>query len=238
MLRLGRRSRTALAGAGLTAFALAYATTPLVAQGDRPPLVGDLPAARAAAPALVPPPAVVPRRDPFAGPPEPSASGIPGPNAPAPTIPTLPPLPALPAALGVLPPNVGAAGMPVPTNDAGAARPPANGIGSASIPPDGARVTAVITGAHARAIVAEPNGTRVVAVGDLVADVRVTAIDTAGVHLANGTTLAVAPAAAPVSPVAPVVPLPPFPSPPVLLHVPPVPPRMLPAPLPAGGPLP
>ena len=191
MLALGPRSRGALVAGALAAFALAYATTPLVAHGASAPL--DL----ATAPAVAPPAptpfvAVLPRRDPFAGAPDPGASTRAAalvPPPPAGTIPSLPSPPTIPGALGPLPSSGGVtlfspsagAGLVVP--DIGPMR---------DVPPGGAaRVTAIVSGAHAYALVEERGGTRVVAAGDPVDGDRVAAIDAAGVHLARGTTLAV-----------------------------------------------
>jgi hypothetical protein len=171
MLRLSPRKRGALATAGLTAFALAYATTPLVASDDTTTLPAETALPFAATPTVAPLAVVSPRRDPFAGMPEAQPSAAP--TTPPTTIPTLPPLPALP-------PNIGAGFGPPPT--------------------DAVRVTALITGAHPSAIVEDRHGTRVVAVGDLVAGDRVIAIDAAGVRLARGTVYSLSPAGPPESP--------------------------------------
>ncbi len=174
MFALGPRSRAALAAGGIAAFALAFATTPLVAPSAAAPPLADA-APPLAAPAPAAPPAELPRRDPFAGPPDPPASRPPAPVPAA--IPTLPPLPAFPGAIGPLPPNAGALGGPLPAGGHGAAA--------------GARVTAVVTGPHPYALIEDSSGTRVVAPGDTVAGERVTAIDAAGVHLTHGAALSV-----------------------------------------------
>lgn len=184
MLRLGRHSRGALAAAGLSAFALAYATTPLLAGDDAALLAADPPLVRAVTPAPVPAIALAPRRDPFAG--MPQAPGSPAPNAAPATaaIPALPPLPRLPSwsGVGLLPPNAGAVlGAP---------------------PRDGVRITALITGARASAIAEDGDGTRVVTLGDILGGDRITAIDTAGVHVTGGTTYPIAPAAGSTRPLA------------------------------------
>lgn len=187
MLRLGRRSRGALAAAGLSALALAYATTPLLAGDDAAPLAADPPPVRAVTPAPVPAVALAPRRDPFAGIPE--APGSPAPNA-APAIPTLPPLarsPSWSSIPGAIAPIPGIGGL-LPPN----ARP---ALGAP--PRDGVRITALITGARASAIVEERNGTRVVTLGDVLGGDRITAIDAAGIHVARGTTYPIAPAVQP-----------------------------------------
>jgi hypothetical protein len=225
MLRLGPRSRAALAVAGLTAFALAYAATPLVAGEDVTPLAIDSPVLLTLKPAPAPSIAVAavvaiaPRRDPFAGIPEahdanPVPNAAPGAGQPA-AIPTLPPLPSLPAllgAIGVLPANAGA------------------GLGPPSEP---VRVTAVITGTHPSAIVEDRNGTRIVTLGDLVGDDHVDAIDAAGVHVAHGTVYPVSPAGQP-TPLPPVWTLP-MPARPVAARPLPTNPASSPQPIPSGG---
>ncbi|MEA2664009.1 MAG: hypothetical protein QOI11_953 [Candidatus Eremiobacteraeota bacterium] len=185
MLRLGPRSRGALAAAGLTAFALAYVTTPLAAGSDSPPPVADPLPVRAVTPPPAPAIAValVPRRDPFAGVPQAhgrAAPSAPPATAPIPTLPPLPPLPPIPGVIGLLPSNAGAALGP----------PPSGGV----------RVTALTTGAHASALVEDRSGTRIVKAGDILAGGRITAIDAAGVHVGHGTTYPVAPAGQLLSP--------------------------------------
>jgi hypothetical protein len=182
VLRLGPRSRGALAAAGLTAFALAYVTTPLAAGSDSPPPVADTLPVRAVTPSPAPAIAValVPRRDPFAGIPE--AHGSAAPSAPPATapIPTLPPLPPTPGVIRLPPSNAGPAlGLP---------------------PSGGVRVTALTTGAHASALVEDRSGTRIVKAGDILAGDRITAIDAAGVHVGHATTYPVTPAGQPLSP--------------------------------------
>ncbi len=219
MLRLGPRSRGALAVAGLTAFASAYAATPLVAGEVVAPLAIDPPVSLSLkpAPARSIAAAITPRRDPFAGIPEalgasPVPNAAPGAGQPA-AVPTLPPLPSLPAlpdaigAIGVLPANAGA-GLGLP-------------------PSEPLRVTAVITGAHPSAIVEDRNGTRLVTVGDAVGDDHVDAIDAAGVHAAHGTVYPVSPAGQP--PLSPVRTRP-MPARPV-----PANPASSPQPIPSGG---
>ncbi len=192
MLRLGPRKRAALATAGLTAFALAYATTPLVASDDTAILPAETTVPFAATPTVAPLAVVLPHRDPFAGMPEAQPSTAP--SAPSTTMPMVPPPPTLPPLpippLPALPP--GAVGE-LPSGAIGPL-PPNIGAGVGLPPTDGVRVTALITGARASAIVEDRNGTRVVAVGDLVAGDRVTAIDAAGVHLARGTVHPLSPA--------------------------------------------
>lgn len=93
--------------------------------------------------------------------------------------PALPQLPAIPAAIGALPPNLRASSTAV-------------------------RVTAIVTGAHASALVEEGDTVRLVAPGDAFNDDRVAAIDGEGVHLARGGTLRVTPAISlPLMPTAP-----------------------------------
>lgn len=102
---------------------------------------------------------------------DPFAGGAPSAKTtPAPAMPAMPPLPSIPAAIGALPPNLRAASA-------------------------GARVTAVVTGAHPSALVEEGDAVRLLAPGDAFHDDRVAAIDAAGVHLAHGGTLRVTPAA-------------------------------------------
>lgn len=193
MLRLGRRSRGALAAAGLSAFALAYATTPLLAGGDRAPLAAEPPPVPAATPAPGPAVAVSPRRDPFAGMPEAPASLAPNAAPPTVAIPTLPPLPRLPS------------WSPTPGTIAaipGIARllPPNAGAALGALPRDGVRVTALITGTRPSAIVEDQSGTRVVTLGDVLGGDRISAIDAAGIHVARGTIYPIAPAAQPAQP--------------------------------------
>lgn len=220
MLRLGPRSRGALAAAGLTAFALAYATTPLLAGDNGTPLAAETPLVRTVTPVSVSAAAVSPRRDPFAGIPEPQGTAAPSAAAaaPAPTLPPLPSLPTIPGAIGILPPNAGAALGPPPRDDV--------------------RVTALVTGAHASAIVEERGKIRVVTLGDDLAGERVTAIDAAGVHVTDGTTYHIAPASQPLPmTVQPLAPPPSFPLPPAAALGPALGrPHLSPQSLPSGGP--
>ncbi|MBV8644918.1 MAG: hypothetical protein JO225_13515 [Candidatus Eremiobacteraeota bacterium] len=190
MLALGRRSRTVLAALSLASFGGAFALMPLGARGA----AGDGPAAvvlATPAPPVQREAAVVPSRDPFAGP-DPAKSA-----APSSTIAALPTVP------GALPPNLGAQGGPLPA------------------PPPLARVTAIATGAHPSALVEEAGNVRLIGLGDKLAGASVDAIDAAGVHLSDHTTLGLdsAPARAAPAPLPSRVP----PSPPPAF-VPPSPP--------------
>ena len=181
MLALGRRSRTVLAALSLASFGGAFALMPLGARGA----AGDGPAAvilATPAPPVQREAAVVPSRDPFAGP-DPAKSAAPSST-----------LAALPSVPGPLPPNLGAQGGQVP-----------------GPPPPLARVTAIATGAHPSALVEEAGNVRLIGLGDKLAGASVDAIDASGVHLSDHTTLGLdgAPARAPaaLTPV-PVAPLP------------------------------
>lgn len=179
MIALGRSSRSALAGVALIAFAAALATTPRPARGaaDAPKVdAGVLPERRTVAPrsasAAVPLAArVVPHRDPFAG----GSARVQRTIATAPsalaavdTRPQLPPMPVAPPAAAAVAPAA-----PAP------------------------RVMAIVTGSRPRALLDEAGTTRIVTVGDVVADEHVSSIGIDGVHLANGSTLPVTPYLAP-----------------------------------------
>ena len=178
MLALGRRSRTVLAALSLASFGGAFALMPLGARGA----AGDGPAAvilATPAPPVQREAAVVPSRDPFAGP-DPAKSA-----APSSAIAALPSVP------GPLPPNLGAQGGQVP-----------------GPPPPLARVTAIATGAHPSALVEEAGNVRLIGLGDKLAGASVDAIDASGVHLSDHTTLGLDSAPARAAPAPAALPLP------------------------------
>ena len=111
------------------------------------------------------PAVVLPRRDPFAGGEPPAPGEAPSPVA-APG----------PSALVPLPPNAGAGGVPFPFGG------------------DSVHLRAVITGARPFALVEDGGATRLVTLGDALAGDAIAAITVAGVRLAHGRTIAVAPA--------------------------------------------
>jgi hypothetical protein len=154
-------SRALLALAGIIALAAAFAGTPLIARGGASavPLV----AARAADPSFAPAgAATVPNRDPFAGGDD-ELRATPAARA------SLPPIPSIPSALAALPPNAGAAGV--------------------EFAAPGPRLAAVATGSHPYALVTDGASIRIVSVGEPLAGSVVTAIDGAGLRLADGTRL-------------------------------------------------
>ena len=168
MFQLDPISRGLLASAALACFAGAFVSTPIVARSASAPTIPPMlsvirePVRSSAEP-------IAPHRDPFAGSP---------PLRRAATVPTkiagpVLPVPAIPGALMPLPPNAGAAGTAV-------AR------------PDAARVMAIISGRRPLALVDRAGTSEVIRVGDRLDGDAVVAIDSSGVHLAGGTTLAVA----------------------------------------------
>jgi hypothetical protein len=172
---LGRRSRAALAVAAFGSFAGAYVTTPIAPGTAKPagPLVQPL-----ATPPPTPTPStvVIPHRDPFAG--EPTPETAPRPVSAEPTTSTG----ALPRTLLPLPPNAGA--PPEAFSLGSPPQPPPPTTPSAPTIP--VRVTAVITGAHPYALIDEGETTRLVTLGDRVADDSVAAISSLGIRLSNG----------------------------------------------------
>ena len=168
MFQLDPVSRALLASAALACFAGAFVTTPIVARSASartiPPMHAEIrePARATAEP-------IFPRRDPFAGaPPLRHAAALNTKIAAA-----LLPVPSIPSALMALPPNAGAAGTPVSL-------------------PTAARVTAIISGRKPLALVDRAGTSDIIRVGDRLDGDVVVAIDSSGVHLARGTTLAVA----------------------------------------------
>jgi hypothetical protein len=69
------------------------------------------------------------------------------------------------------------------------APPPTPPVPSAGV----TRVTALVTGEHASAVLEENGRTRIVVPGDTIEGMRVVTVDVAGVHLADGVTLPVVP---------------------------------------------
>jgi hypothetical protein len=172
MFALRRSSRVALGTAALAAFSAAYVTTPIVARSQSGTLADHVPERASASPeprAVV----VAPRRDPFAGAPVAEPAG----SNPATLREPDARMPSVPAAIGPLPPNAGAGGGPFPIAPA-------------------MRVTAVMTGAHAFALVDDGGTTRIVTTGDEFGGAVIAAIRVDGVHLASG---AIVPLAAPAS---------------------------------------
>jgi hypothetical protein len=162
VLALDRRSRAAIAGGGLLAFAVAFASMPILAGGHEA-VVAPTPRGPVATAPPTPQAVVAPQRDPFAGgPPDAKTASRPSQAA----VP-VPPLPPIPATIGPLPANDGAAGEPPLQTTP--------------------RVTALVAGAHPYALVDENGRTRIVAPGDRLGGDRVVAIDVTGVHLAHAT---------------------------------------------------
>jgi hypothetical protein len=162
MFGLRRSSRVAFAAAALAAFSAAYVTTPIVARsqsGSRAERVPERPSPSPESPAVV----VAPRRDPFAGAP---VAQVPG-SSPAAAREALARMPPVPAAIGPLPPNAGAGVGPFPLAPA-------------------LRVTAVMTGVHAFALVDEGGTTRIVTTGDEFGGAVIAAIRIDGVRLTSG----------------------------------------------------
>ncbi len=192
MRTLDRASRALLAGLAFATFAGSFVATPIVARGEADQAT---PLAALATPVPVPSgaPNVAVRRDPFIGGTARSGNGAGTaassrmlesraafpPGAAMPPMPQVPPLPTIPATLLALPPNAGAAHAPLP------------------FATTTARVTAVVTGEHAFALVDEAGTTRLVTVGDRVAGDAVAAITAAGVRLEHGRLLTVTPASSP-----------------------------------------
>ncbi|HEX3548998.1 MAG TPA: hypothetical protein VHT53_01400 [Candidatus Elarobacter sp.] len=174
MMRLGNRSRAAVAAVAFVAFAGAFIRAADDARGaaaspEPPPHVTRAPGRpRADAPVAL-------RRDPFA---EPVADPTPAPRDPLPPIPAT--LPVLPPNAGALPP--GMRSSPLPSIDA--AR-------SAAL-----RVAAVVTGPRPVALVVDGAETRLLANGDRVGTTTVSSIGPDGVRLRDGTFLTLVPAGA------------------------------------------
>jgi hypothetical protein len=181
-LPLGERGRLAAFAGACSLFGCAFAAAPDGAESAAaldvplPPAVpGVSSPARYAA--------VLPRRNPFD---DGSTAAVHEPNAAVPVAAGVgndapDALLTPPAALRPLPPNAGAPSTPFSGDDPiadGATRTPR--FASAS------HVDAVVTGPHAVALVTDAHGTRIVAAGDRIEGVSVSAIDADGVHLSDG----------------------------------------------------
>jgi hypothetical protein len=182
MLVLGPRNRAAFALAAFAAFAGAFLRAPSSAGGARS---DPRPVAPVRRPAPAPgTSALVPRRDPFAEPPDATPGAPAAPDATAAL--------RVPPVLGVLPPNAGAPPLPfpLPVRPAPPApfRPPA--------PAARALVAAVASGPRPVALVVEAGATRLVGIGDRVGASTIAAIAPDGLRLADGTLLRIAPAPA------------------------------------------
>ena len=175
MPALGPVSRACLTASAFAAFACAFAGAPLTASSRAEPAVpGAPPAADTThgADAIV-----LPRRDPFAGGAHLARTAM-SPPPPASALPVPAVYPAIPAALGPLPPNAGA-GDPFP------------------FAADRVRLQALVTGPQPFALVDDAGTVRIVTPGDELAGDTIAAITAAGIRLAHGRTIAIAPAAAP-----------------------------------------
>ncbi|MGD1066971.1 MAG: hypothetical protein ABR975_09160 [Vulcanimicrobiaceae bacterium] len=160
MFALGRAERAVLLATGTLALAGAFVTAPFIARGSAAHDDHALDVlASGASPAAVVFGPLRPRRDPFAGDEEPSASS----PSPAPAS-SLPAIPAVPAALPILPPNAAAPNATV-------------------------RVAAIVTGAHPFALITDERGPHLLARGDRIAGSVVATIDGTGVMLVDGSRL-------------------------------------------------
>ena len=144
MFAIDRRTRIGLACAALIAFSGAVRAVPTTAHDgivEAPVAVTTQPMPKADR--II---AVLPRRDPFTGGPPSAVERSTAPGTVAPTLPTIP------AVLGALPANAGAGGTPFPFAPAG----PGN---------RNERVTAIVTGEHAFALIDDGSTTRLVSAG-------------------------------------------------------------------------
>lgn len=194
MSPLGRNSRAVLAAAAFASFAGAYVTTPIAPGSAAVPPVTVAPLVTPS-PKPTPIAVVIPRRDPFAGEPQPEAAPMPERDMSARTTSEAPPFspafaPPSARALLPLPPNAGAASQPFPFSTASPAQPPA------------VRVVAVITGPHPYALIEDAGTTRLVTTGDRIGADTIGAITSSQVRLTNGSVLWVTPPQS-VAPLAP-----------------------------------